>query len=211
MARRKSRKPPHRAAQPRHAPDARQSARAGDAGRARRSAAGLANIRDSIDAIDARIHALLNERARFAQLVGISKSASRQGGGFLSPGTRGRGAAHGAQAQSGTAARRGNRALVPRNHVGLPGAAGAAEGGLPGSGGHVHPGRRAQAFRLLGAGAAAAGDRRGIPRSRRRHRRLRRRAHRELQRGHGQSHAGHVPDLRRSRSAAKWNCASIII
>src|SRR5271154_6771167 len=37
---------------------------------------GLGNIRDSIDAIDARIHALLNERARFAQLVGISKSAS---------------------------------------------------------------------------------------------------------------------------------------
>ena len=38
--------------------------------------AGLGNIRDSIDAIDARIHALLNERARFAQLVGISKSAA---------------------------------------------------------------------------------------------------------------------------------------
>ena len=37
---------------------------------------GMANIRDSIDAIDARIHALLNERARFAQLVGISKTAS---------------------------------------------------------------------------------------------------------------------------------------
>ncbi|HEX3912450.1 MAG TPA: prephenate dehydratase [Steroidobacteraceae bacterium] len=38
--------------------------------------AGLGNIRDSIDAIDARIHALLNERARCAQLVGISKSAT---------------------------------------------------------------------------------------------------------------------------------------
>src|ERR1700704_1143174 len=37
---------------------------------------GLGSIRDSIDSIDARIHALLNERARFAQLVGISKSAS---------------------------------------------------------------------------------------------------------------------------------------
>src|SRR5580704_432066 len=40
------------------------------------AAGGLGNIRDSIDAVDARIHALLNERARFAQLVGISKSAS---------------------------------------------------------------------------------------------------------------------------------------
>jgi chorismate mutase / prephenate dehydratase len=38
--------------------------------------AGLGSIRENIDAIDARIHALLNERARFAQLVGISKSAS---------------------------------------------------------------------------------------------------------------------------------------
>src|ERR1700686_5334454 len=37
---------------------------------------GVRNIRDSIDAIDARIHALLNERARYAQLVGISKSES---------------------------------------------------------------------------------------------------------------------------------------
>src|ERR1700676_4766055 len=38
--------------------------------------AGLGNIRDSIDVIDAGIHGLLTERARFAQLVGISKSAS---------------------------------------------------------------------------------------------------------------------------------------
>src|SRR5258708_4680831 len=44
--------------------------------RATPAGAGLGNIRDSIDAIDARIHALLNERARFAQLVGISKSAA---------------------------------------------------------------------------------------------------------------------------------------
>src|ERR1700733_10157078 len=40
------------------------------------AAGGLGNIRNSIDAVDARIHALLNERARFAQLVGISKSSS---------------------------------------------------------------------------------------------------------------------------------------
>jgi chorismate mutase/prephenate dehydratase len=35
----------------------------------------LAAIRASIDGIDARIHALLNERARFAQQVGLSKTA----------------------------------------------------------------------------------------------------------------------------------------
>src|SRR5271154_4195051 len=46
---------------------------------------GLGNIRDSIDAIDARIHALLNERARFAQLVGISKSASGRAVDFYRP------------------------------------------------------------------------------------------------------------------------------
>jgi chorismate mutase / prephenate dehydratase len=47
--------------------------------------AGLQNIRASIDAIDARIHALLNERARFAQQVGISKSASGKAVDFYRP------------------------------------------------------------------------------------------------------------------------------
>jgi len=47
--------------------------------------ADLSNIRDSIDAIDARIHSLLNERARFAQLVGISKSASGRAVDFYRP------------------------------------------------------------------------------------------------------------------------------
>jgi chorismate mutase/prephenate dehydratase len=47
--------------------------------------ADVANIRDSIDAIDARIHSLLNERARFAQLVGISKSTSGKAVDFYRP------------------------------------------------------------------------------------------------------------------------------
>src|ERR1700693_6510088 len=46
---------------------------------------GLGNIRDSIDAIDARIHALLNERARYPQLVGISKSESGKAVDFYRP------------------------------------------------------------------------------------------------------------------------------
>lgn len=49
------------------------------------SGGGLGNIRDSIDAIDARIHALLNERARYAQLVGISKSESGKAVDFYRP------------------------------------------------------------------------------------------------------------------------------
>jgi chorismate mutase/prephenate dehydratase len=45
----------------------------------------LATIRDSIDALDSEIHALLNQRARYAQLVGISKSASGKAVDFYRP------------------------------------------------------------------------------------------------------------------------------
>ena len=45
----------------------------------------LSRIRASIDSIDARIQELLNERARFAQLVGISKSASGKAVDFYRP------------------------------------------------------------------------------------------------------------------------------
>jgi chorismate mutase/prephenate dehydratase len=45
----------------------------------------LARIRDAIDAVDARIHALINERARLAQRVGISKTASGAAVDFYRP------------------------------------------------------------------------------------------------------------------------------
>jgi chorismate mutase/prephenate dehydratase len=45
----------------------------------------LANIRERIDAVDANIHALLNERARFAQQVGISKAANGKAVDFYRP------------------------------------------------------------------------------------------------------------------------------
>lgn len=45
----------------------------------------LAAIRETIDSIDASIHALLNERASFAQLVGISKSAAGKAVDFYRP------------------------------------------------------------------------------------------------------------------------------
>src|SRR5580693_1214382 len=45
----------------------------------------LAKIRDAIDAVDARIHALINERARLAQRVGISKTASGAAVDFYRP------------------------------------------------------------------------------------------------------------------------------
>ena len=45
----------------------------------------LGSIRTQIDAIDARIHELLNERARFAQQVGISKTAGGKAVDFYRP------------------------------------------------------------------------------------------------------------------------------
>jgi chorismate mutase / prephenate dehydratase len=45
----------------------------------------LAKIRDSIDAVDARIHGLINERARLAQRVGISKTAAGAAVDFYRP------------------------------------------------------------------------------------------------------------------------------
>ena len=152
------------------------------------------------------IHALLNERARFAQLVGISKSASRQGGRFLPPGARGRGAAQGARAQRGPL----RDEEIARLFREIMSACLAQQEPLKvaflGPGGHVHPGRGAQAFRILGARAAAARDRRGVSRGGGRRRGFRRGAHRELERGHGQPYARHVSrlvaqDLRRGGAA----------
>jgi chorismate mutase/prephenate dehydratase len=45
----------------------------------------LGSIRENIDSIDARIQALLNDRARLAQQVGISKSASGKAVDFYRP------------------------------------------------------------------------------------------------------------------------------
>jgi chorismate mutase / prephenate dehydratase len=47
--------------------------------------ADLAQIRERIDAIDAQIHAQISERARLAQLVGISKSSSGKAVDFYRP------------------------------------------------------------------------------------------------------------------------------
>jgi chorismate mutase/prephenate dehydratase len=59
--------------------------RAPTAVRAAKPALDLGSIRERIDAVDSRIHALLNERARFAQQVGISKTASGRAVDFYRP------------------------------------------------------------------------------------------------------------------------------
>jgi chorismate mutase / prephenate dehydratase len=92
MSSRKSRKP--RSVKPRGSGGGRPAAGQLGAERATTAAgvhgsmpetANLGDIRHNIDAIDARIHALLNERARFAQLVGISKTASGKAVDFYRP------------------------------------------------------------------------------------------------------------------------------
>jgi chorismate mutase/prephenate dehydratase len=78
-------------AAPRAAPDGAAIEDAAVEGAARPDAVGgsraadLSQIRDRIDDVDARIHALLNERARFAQQVGISKTASGKAVDFYRP------------------------------------------------------------------------------------------------------------------------------
>jgi chorismate mutase/prephenate dehydratase len=67
------------------AAEARAATPAPGSNQVRTAPADLANIRDGIDSIDARIHALLNERARFAQLVGISKTTSGKAVDFYRP------------------------------------------------------------------------------------------------------------------------------
>ena len=63
----------------------RRSPAAADGPGATPLVADLENIRDSIDSIDIRIQTLLNQRARFAQLVGISKTASGKAVDFYRP------------------------------------------------------------------------------------------------------------------------------
>src|ERR1022692_4477050 len=61
-----------------------QGATAGRPG-VRPAGADLSNIRERIDQIDARIHGLLNERARFAQQVGVSKTRDGRAVDFYRP------------------------------------------------------------------------------------------------------------------------------
>jgi chorismate mutase/prephenate dehydratase len=69
-----------------------KAAGSGKAARTAKASPGLApasvdlgSIRERIDEIDARIHALLNERARFAQQVGISKTRDGRAVDFYRP------------------------------------------------------------------------------------------------------------------------------
>src|SRR5450755_2574636 len=70
---------------PRGAPASIGTAAPGGTPGVRPAGADLGKIRERIDSIDARIQELLNERARFAQLVGISKTTSGKAVDFYRP------------------------------------------------------------------------------------------------------------------------------
>jgi chorismate mutase / prephenate dehydratase len=72
-------------AQQKRKPGTRKGGGTAVAGAAPAGAADLGSIRERIDGIDAQIHALINDRARLAQLVGISKSASGKAVDFYRP------------------------------------------------------------------------------------------------------------------------------
>ena len=115
----------------RHArPASRKPQRSRDgAGRSADTARSLESIRERIDAIDAQHPRAASTSARGSRSRSASRSApTGRHRRFLPAGARSAGAAQGARAQRGAAARRRDRAAVPRNHVGLPRAAGAAEG-----------------------------------------------------------------------------------
>jgi len=95
------------------------------------------------------IHALINDRARFAQWWLSNRRAARR---WISTARNAkRRCCAGLLSAIRAVARRGNSAAVSRDHVGLPGPTGAAQGGVPRARGHVHAGRGAEAFRVLRA------------------------------------------------------------
>ena len=120
-----------------------------DAGARRRSARASTRSTRSI-------HELINERARLAQQVGISKHATATRSTSTGPEREAQVLRAALERNQGPLRDEEIAAAVPRDHVGLPRAAGAAEGRLPRARGHLHPGRGAQALRPLGARAAAA-------------------------------------------------------
>ena len=161
-----------------------------------------------IDAVDRQIQALINERARYAQQVGITKGELAAAVDYYRPEREAEVLRAVLERNEGPTARRRDAAAVPRDHVGLPRTAGAAEDRFPGPGRHVYANGGLQAFRALGPRAAVRDDRRGVPGGRKRvppisascRSRIRRKA-RSITRSTCSSR-------RRSRSAARSNCAS---
>ncbi len=96
----------------------------------------LEQVRGHIDAVDEQIHGLINERARLAQQVGISKSSDGRTVDFYRPER---------EAQVLRLARARN--------------AGPLRDAEARSRGHLHANRGAQSFRALGARPAARLDR----------------------------------------------------
>ena len=137
-----------------------------------------------------------------------ARAASRQGQsrGGLPSRTGGAGAARHPQEQSRSAVRRGARAPVHRDHVGMPGAGRLADDRLPRPAGYLQPGSRIQAFRRTCGHGSVRLYRRGVPPGGDRRGRLRGGAGREFHGRRDWTHARSaardpVEDLRRGDAA----------
>ena len=164
-------------------------------------------FRNRIDGIDEQIHALLNERARCAQQVGVAKQA--QGlhtADFYRPEREAQVLRKAIERNKGPLRNEEIVRLFREIMSACLAQEEPLEDRLPRARRHVLAASRAEALRTFGARVAVAGDQRSVRRSAGGSRGLRRRADRELDRRHGQQHARHVPeltaqDLRRSRVA----------
>jgi chorismate mutase-like protein len=108
----------------------------------------LEAIRARIDSIDANIQTLINERAKLAQQVGISKSSSGKAVDFYRPER---------EAEVLRKAQKRNRGPLRDEEILRP--TGAAQSRISRARRHLCAGRGCQAFWALGASAAAAGHR----------------------------------------------------
>ena len=121
-------------------------------------AADLAEIRKRINEVDEQIQALINERARHAQQVGVVKGDLGSAVDYYRPEREAEVLRAVVDAQRGPAAQRGDVAALSRNHVGLPGTAGTAENRFPRARRNVHADCRLQTFRPFGSRIAFSHD-----------------------------------------------------
>jgi len=92
--------------------------------------------------VDELLQELLNRRALLAQQVGISKHADGHTVDFYRPEREAQVLRAALERNAGPLRDEENCPAVPRDHVGLPRPAGAAQGGVPGAGRHPYAGRR---------------------------------------------------------------------
>ena len=164
--------------------------------------------RAQIDAVDEKIHALINDRARLAQLGRHLQARRRQDRRFLPSRARSAGAAHGAGANKGPLRDEEILRLFREIMSACLAQQEPLKVALPGAGGHVYAGGGAQALRPFRARPAAAIHRRSVPRGRGRPAPTSASCRSRIPPKARSITRWTAFSARRSRSAAKSSCAS---